>query len=1263
MENKLTCKLLKFVFIFCIFTNLAYSTNILAYSTNIKDIDDLLKKGDYIKAYEILNEKYNNNTLDFDEFLRYFFIKEFLGKEREIKDTWKYLQKSKNPFPYIDAFLRSTVFIGEHYFYKEKNNIELMEAALKDKSIYSKMRSAISYRYAMLHLGKDKKKYKSLMKETSIISKWQFVGPFYNNDVENLDENFGPETISDNNHVFESIYGYLKWFTPKSFDDEGWTVIAKYLQVKTHCVYYAQTFVYSEEEKEVVLGIGFSGMIKVYLNDKEVFNDNEFKKCDYDTYYIKVKLNKGNNRILVKLGNVEYEYPNFALKILDTNLNDIDIKYTETAQPNSKATDKSTSTQVLNPTEAYFVNLIEKEPNNVYHRICLLNYYIRNEMFKKGENLINEIIKMEENNPIVLFYALHFYSEMNNNLKSSEFYYLIENKFPECYIEYVEKYINAKNSEDYTNALNYLNTIEEKFGYDPYWGKEKLKILLTLKDVNKFFVELDKYSKLFPFDPDITTYQFVATKLILSDHSKAEKINLNYLKNFFVYNKITQLKELYLEQNQIKKAEKILLKYFDFFKNDKLYILDLIDFYFQTQNYQKSKYYCLKLNEFCYNFDKSWLYLGYSYERLNQIDSAIYCFKKALEYNPYLFEIYDRIRFLQNKPSLVNLFNFTTIDKDFLNKCANFENNEDLTFLIYEKCLLLYPKGGFTEILNVAVKVNSEKGIDKVKNIKLNEKESLFESYMIKSNGKKVSPKIYEGNEIIWENIEIGDIVYLKIKGDYVYHGKFRKEYNNYFIFSGLDYTYNYNIKVLVPDNINLKYKFYNTNHSIYSSIKFDSSKIENYKYYSWSVDKISKEVEEKNMPDNGCVFPTLLLTTLKSWDDIKNWYATVINSKLNYDDYEITQAFDEIFPDKNEFQKLNDLEKAKKIYNYINSNIRYLNNKIAQDNYIPQDPSKTLVTKLGDCKDLTILFLNLAHMAGLKANAVLVRTKDKTQLKFDLPEFFFDHLMAKVSYNIKEYFIELTENKLPFLCLPENDYNAIALDVPNKNYGLLRNEIFTLNPETRCQEEISINSSFNVKPESLLLNIKQTTKNFGNSAIYLNEYFQLDSINLRKKVLESLQKKFDKPVNLLYVKCFKNEDTIFVESHYDLSGYINKVGNYYTLTIPFKFKYFGTNIIQDFPRKYDFLYTDYEDIDFSKETITIQLPDKFKFTQIPKNATYEFNGSTYKINFKLLGNNKLLIDKTIKINKKDIPNNQYEPFKSYIKNVLDKENELITFQ
>ena len=86
---------------------------------------------------------------------------------------------------------------------------------------------------------------------------------------------------------------------------------------------YAQTFIESTVDQRVYLNLGASYSVKLFLNDVEVYRNNQISFSDLNAYRITLNLKKGTNRLLIKAStgkNNDY----FFMSVTDENYHGID---------------------------------------------------------------------------------------------------------------------------------------------------------------------------------------------------------------------------------------------------------------------------------------------------------------------------------------------------------------------------------------------------------------------------------------------------------------------------------------------------------------------------------------------------------------------------------------------------------------------------------------------------------------------------------------------------------------------------------------------------------------------------------------------------------------------------------------------------------------------------------------------------------------------------------------------------------------------------
>jgi transglutaminase-like putative cysteine protease len=122
--------------------------------------------------------------------------------------------------------------------------------------------------------------------------------------------------------------------------------------------------------------------------------------------------------------------------------------------------------------------------------------------------------------------------------------------------------------------------------------------------------------------------------------------------------------------------------------------------------------------------------------------------------------------------------------------------------------------------------------------------------------------------------------------------------------------------------------------------------------------------------------------------------------------------------------------DKAAKIQRFVSGQIRYVGFERGSEGVIPRPSELTLQRRFGDCKDMTVLFVDLARLAGLEAYPVLVSSTREELKGLLLPSAgYFDHLIACVRLP-EERCVDLTASSSRPLELPGGLDASLRLDL-----------------------------------------------------------------------------------------------------------------------------------------------------------------------------------------------------------------------------------------
>jgi hypothetical protein len=174
---------------------------------------------------------------------------------------------------------------------------------------------------------------------------------------------------------------------------------------------------------------------------------------------------------------------------------------------------------------------------------------------------------------------------------------------------------------------------------------------------------------------------------------------------------------------------------------------------------------------------------------------------------------------------------------------------------------------------------------------------------------------------------------------------------------------------------------------------------------------------------------PTVAWTTFKSWEEVGAWYRGLEADRIVADDTvkakvaELTKG------------KATDEEKARALYDYVATNIRYIGVAFGIGRYQPHAAAEILSNQYGDCKDKHTLLSAMLSAAGIQANAVLIGAGIRFNPDVPSPAAF-NHVITRVTLSAaagqpgKHVWLDTTAEVAPWgmLTLTTRDKQALVV-------------------------------------------------------------------------------------------------------------------------------------------------------------------------------------------------------------------------------------------
>ena len=310
------------------------------------------------------------------------------------------------------------------------------------------------------------------------------------------------------------------------------------------------------------------------------------------------------------------------------------------------------------------------------------------------------------------------------------------------------------------------------------------------------------------------------------------------------------------------------------------------------------------------------------------------------------------------------------------------------------------------------IKVITKKGIKKYSELSFpfslkNQKLKIYFIKIIRPTGKTININLkalktvtapFNMNDPMFSNRLLKTIRLPNISKNSIIDYKFKtttiKPYmkNNFFTedyFGGLSPVKKSVYQLTIPAGIYYKYSEYGLHG------KPEIKKTNKTVTLKWTAVNRKKIIPENFGPGESFIVPHVMVSSVKSWNDVAKWYSTLTNNQ--------------IMPDKNlknfikklTYSKKSVSYKIKSIYNFVAKKIRYVGYEFGIGGYKPSNVNKIFKNRLGDCKDHATLFMSMLRSIGIKAYPVLIPTVMIPDMNPVLPTpFVFDHEITAIKIN-----------------------------------------------------------------------------------------------------------------------------------------------------------------------------------------------------------------------------------------------------------------------
>ena len=421
--------------------------------------------------------------------------------------------------------------------------------------------------------------------------------------------------------------------------------------------------------------------------------------------------------------------------------------------------------------------------------------------------------------------------------------------------------------------------------------------------------------------------------------------------------------------------------------------------------------------------------------------------------------------------------------------------------------------------------------------------------------------------------------------------------------------------EVEAPSDLSFRYKLLNCN---YQPVVTKGAAKE---LYHWEVKNLSAYKAEKHAGGTDYYVPQVLLAPNKfklddyegdmtSWKNFGNWINSLYQKTTDLKE-ERKQFFKNLVKNAT-----TDFEKARIIYNYLQTNMRYVSIQLGIGGLRPFPASFVDDKKYGDCKALSNFLKAALDAVGVKSNLLIIEGGENPGLILeDFPANYFNHVILCMPQPKDTVWMECTSTTLPFAELGPFTENRKAMMITD-NGGVLvntpvsfyKNNTVDFSTTIKVKEDggaavTALYKSTGDERDNLLMgfhDMKEDDKR--KFFITHNGWKQPDALELNNTARQANPYVATAKMGYENIASFKAGTKLFLE--------------------PRLYHFFDEDIPETSNRLHDFFFSfPYQQSD----TTVYELPEGFTIENLPKDKTIEYPFATYTSSYKWDGANSRL--------------------------------------
>jgi tetratricopeptide (TPR) repeat protein/transglutaminase-like putative cysteine protease len=177
---------------------------------------------------------------------------------------------------------------------------------------------------------------------------------------------------------------------------------------------------------------------------------------------------------------------------------------------------------------------------------------------------------------------------------------------------------------------------------------------------------------------------------------------------------------------------------------------------------------------------------------------------------------------------------------------------------------------------------------------------------------------------------------------------------------------------------------------------------------YTWLRNNIEPDRDKEADREEEAELPDVQMTTFTDWKQVAEWYAKLQGERMTVDDSVRAKATALTMGAQTPE------EKARRLYDYVARNIRYVSISLGVGRYQPHAAADVMANAYGDCKDKHTLLAALLKAEGIESYPVLIHHERKLDADVPSPAQF-DHVITLARVGSQMTWLDTTPEVTPY--------------------------------------------------------------------------------------------------------------------------------------------------------------------------------------------------------------------------------------------------------